>query len=52
MNDLINQQREHIHNLQSALDAVTAHQPTIAAWLFGYVAAFITGIAVGVWYAQ
>jgi hypothetical protein len=49
---IINQQRDHIANLQSALDAVTAHQPPIAAWLFGYAAAIITGFVAGVWYAQ
>lgn len=52
MNDLINQQREHIHNLQSALEAATAEQPPIAAWLCGYVAAIIAGFVLGFWYAS
>lgn len=51
-NNLINQQREYIHNLQSALEAATAEQPPITAWLCGYVAAIIAGFVVGFWYAS
>lgn len=48
----MNDHTETIHNLQSALEAATAEQPPIAAWLCGYVAAIITGFVLGFWWAS